>query len=217
MNDVAVVEASDLDESNEEGGEIPAAPLRWPDGRMDILPHSCSSQSVGSYEILRGHPDLHLGLNNLLPGILSGSASADLARLGTDVFYSRVSDGNEEILHYLRGVLGPVAQYWLDRIVSYTMPPSLPWAALILCAHYSLLPEVNPGESQRYEVNLFLEKPARDMAGLVIDFDQSLSKTDMIALVRMLEDDGCTWPRHVSMGDPKAVAAWEKRIDEWSG
>jgi hypothetical protein len=183
-----------------------------------MLPHSCSNEGVGPDEILKGHPVLHLGLDTLFVVILSGYDSADLARLSSDVFYSRVGDVTGEYLtHYLRGAFGPVARDWLDRIVSYMMPPSLPWPALILCAHYGLLPEVTSRESHSYEANLFLEKPVEDMTGVVIDFGQSLPATDMDALVRLLEGDGCTWPRHVSSGDPRAVAVWEKRIDEWGG
>jgi hypothetical protein len=155
--------------------------------------------------------------SSLLGGILSGYSSADLACLSSDVFYSRVDNGIDECLHYLRGAFGPVARYWLDQIVSYMMGPSLPWDALILCEHYSLLTEVTPGESPSYEVNLFLEKAVEDAAGLVIDFGQTLPKADVDVLVRMLEDDGCIWPRQVAQRDPKVVAAWEKRVNVWGG
>src|SRR6266446_920672 len=179
MSEVFTVEAVDLRESEDAGAVIPTAPVTWPDGRVDILPHT--DQDVGPQEILQGHPVLHLGFVNVLAGMTSGYDCADLARLSSDVFYSRAGDvlGGETSAHYLRGTFGPVTQHWFDRIVNYMMPPSLPWDTLILCTHYDLLTQVTPDEDSGYEVNLFLETPDENMWGMVIDFNHSLSETDL--------------------------------------
>jgi hypothetical protein len=216
MKDVLVADAVDLDfsESDVAYAEIPTAPVTWPDGRVDILPHTCTSQDVGPEEILRDHPALHLGFVNRSAGMTSGYDSADLVRLRPDVCYSRVGDvlWGEWSACYLRGPVRTVTQYWLDRIVNYMMPPSLPWAELILCTHYGLLAESILSEFDRYEVNLFLESPDEDMAGMVIDFNHSLPGIEMAILIRMLEDNGCTWPRHASTGDLEAATAWAERV-----
>lgn len=214
MSQVFVVEAIDLSEAETPNAEMLIAPVTWPDGRVDNLPHTCSDQDIEPVEILKRHPTLHLGFDNVLAGMTSGYDSADLARLSSDVFYSRVGDvtGGEVSAHYLRGAFGAVIRHWLDRIVNYMMPPTLPWDALILCAQYGLLTKVTPDEDHGYEVNRFLETLHEDMWGMVIDFDHSLPETDMHVFVKMFEDDGCIWPRRVSAGDPEATAAWQERV-----
>jgi hypothetical protein len=194
-------------------------PVTWPDGRMDILPHTCSDSEFGAREILENLPTLHLGYVNLMAGMTSGYDSEDLARLGSDVFYSRIGDvlGGECFTHYLRGEFGRVVQHWLAQIVVDVVPAQIPWDALVLCTYYSLLAEVPPdAQDGGYEANLFSLTPEEELVGVLIDFRHSLPQTDMEVLVQIFETAGCTWPRSVAEGDERATASWSERIRAWT-
>jgi hypothetical protein len=93
MNYAQAVEAVQLDDGEgvEVVGGILSAPVMWPDGRVNMLPDA-SAEGLGPAEIPRGRSVLHLGFENPLAGMTSGYDSADLARLSSDVFCSRVSD-----------------------------------------------------------------------------------------------------------------------------
>lgn len=221
MSEVFVIEAEDLDSGAEEtSNDVPTAPVTWPDGRVDILPHTCTDRDLGAREILENLPILHLGYVNLLAGMTSGYDSDDLARLGPDLFYSRVGDivGGECFMHYLRGSFSSVVQHWLTQIVAEVAPDDLPWDALVLCSYYGLLSKVPPNDQDGgYEANMFSLTTNEELVGVLIDVSHSLPETDMEVLVRTFEAGGCTWPRSVAQGDDEATAAWQERIRAWAG
>jgi hypothetical protein len=216
MSEVFVIEAADLDgEAAGSSEDVLSAAVTWPDGRTDMLPHSCADWDVDPDDIIKDRPFLHFGWSNVLAGMVGGYGSEDLGRLGPDVFYSRTGDvtgASESFTHYLRGEFGAVIQKWLADMVGYDTPTSFPWDALVLCSHYGLLADLPRNGS--YEVNFFYLTPDEDQWGLVIDFDHGLPETEISILVQMFEAAGCTWPRSVAEGDEKATAAWEKRIGD---
>jgi len=221
MSEVFVIEAADLDgEAAGSSEDVPTAAVTWPDGRTDMLPHSCADWGVYPNDIIKDRPFLHLGWLNVLAGMVGGYDSEDLARLGPDVFYSRtgeVTGAGDTFTHYLRGEFGAVIQKWLADMVSYDTPTSFPWDALVLCSHYGLLTNIAPsgkGYDVGYEVNLFYLTPDEDQWGFQIDFDHGLPDTEISILVQMFEAAGCTWPRSVAEGDEKATAPWEKLIGD---
>ena len=225
MREVFVIEASDLDGgAPETPDDVPTAPVTWPDGRVDILPHTCMDSDFGPDDIVKNRPTLHLGYVNILAGMTSGYDSEDLARLGPDLLYSRIGDvmGGECFTHYLRGEFGLVVQHWLTQIVADVVPASLPWDGLLSCTYYGLLSEVPPNANEGgyeggYEANLFSLSPIEELAGVLIDFGHSLQETDVEVIVQIFEAAGCTWPRSVAEGDKKATAAWQERIHTWTG
>jgi len=216
MSEVFVIAAADRDgEAVGSSEDVPTAAVTWPDGRTDMLPHSCADWDVYPNDIIKDRPFLHFGWSNVLAGMVGGYSSEDLARLGPDVFYSRTGDvtgAYESFTHYLRGEFGAVIQRWLADMVGDDTPASFPWDALVLCSHYGLLADLprNGG----YEVNFFDLTPDEDQWGYVIDFDHGLPETEISILVQMFEAAGCTWPRSVAEGDEKAIAAWERRIGD---
>jgi hypothetical protein len=220
MSEVFVIEASDLGGGAQEAtDDAPSAPVTWPDGRVDFLPHTYASCDFGAGAILENRPTLHLGYVNLLSGMTSGYDSEDLARLGPDLFYSRIGDvmSGECFTHYLRGEFSLVVQHWLNHIVASVVPAPLPWDGLVLCTYSGLLSEVPPHvDDGGYEANLFSLTPDEELVGMLIDFDHSLPETDIEVLVHILEAAGCTWPRSVAKGDEKATAAWRERICAWT-
>jgi len=215
MSEVFVIEAADLDgEAAGSSDDVPTAAATWPDGRIDMLPHTCADWEFYPDDIIKDRPFLHLGWLNVLAGMTGGYGSEDLARLGPDIFYSRTGDveGGDTFTHYLRGEFGAVAQKWLADIVSYDTPTSFPWDALVLCSHYGLLANIPPCPDGGYEVNLFYLTPQEDLWGFQIDFDHGLPETEIRILVQAFEAAGCTWPRSVAEGNEKATAAWRERI-----
>jgi hypothetical protein len=134
VEETFVVSAIDLDddEYGEANAEVPMADVAWPDGRVDMLPHTCTSVDIDAEEILGEHPLLHLGYQNLLAGMTSGYDSADMSRLSVDVFYSRIGDilGGEWVSYYLRGKFELLVQRWLDEILDSNSDSWTPWDSL---------------------------------------------------------------------------------------
>jgi hypothetical protein len=220
MSEVFVIEAADLDgEAVGSSEDVPTAAVTWPDGRIDMLPHSCADWDVYPDDIIKDRPFLHFGWLNVLAGMTGGYGSEDLACLGPHIFYSRIGDveGGDTYTHYLRGEFGAVAQKWLVDIVSDDTPTAFPWDALVLCSHYGLLANIPPEPDGGYEVNMFCMTPNIDLAGHQIDFDHDLPETEIMVLVQAFEAAGCTWPRSVAEGNEEATAAWEARVQgEWA-
>jgi hypothetical protein len=177
MEETFVVPAKDLDvdEYDEANTEVPMADVTWPDGRVDLLPHTCTSVDIDPEVILGEHPLLHLGFQNLLAGMISGYDSADMTRLRADVFYSRIREvaGGECASCYLRGEFGAVVRRWLEEILAEIFASWVPWDALILCTHYNLLEDIRTLARNCYEINLFRPAPDIDLVGMLIDFDHA--------------------------------------------
>jgi hypothetical protein len=221
MSEVFAIEASDIDQEVQEADDdMPSVHVTWPDGRADTLPRTDTDYNLRAGAIIENRPTLHLGYVNQLAGMTSGYDSEDLARLDSDIFYSRIGDvmGGECLTHYLRGEFSLVVQHWLTQIVADVIPASLPWDGLVLATYYGLLSEVMPNANEDgYEANLFSLTPDEELAGVLIDFGHSLPETDVEVLVQIFEAAGCTWPRSVTEGDEDATAAWQERIRTWNG
>jgi hypothetical protein len=214
-----VAEARDLDIDEEDLPDdgFPVEAVTWPDGRVDLLPHTCVNWDLGPTELLAGRHLMHIGCFNLNAGMVGGYPSADLGQLGGDVFYSRAGDIDEvPQAWHLRGTLREVIQYWIRGVESAYYVPPWPWAELILCSHYGLLQDVPACESDSYGVNLFADEPDEDMDGVMLDFEHDLAQEDMDWLVHTLEAGGCTWPGQVARKEPYASAAWEGRVRRWA-
>jgi hypothetical protein len=212
MIEVYKIEAQDL-ELDEDPGGVPLGEVEWPDGHRDRLPHLSIEWDADASALMEGKRLLHVGFYNPAGGMTSGYMSADLARLTSDVYFTRMGDIDEEQqCDYLRGTFSEALDSWAAGIDCF-LPP-VPWIDVFLCQRHGLLRGLPKYEDTGYGVSLFQE--AEELAPEVVDVDCKLREPERTTFFRWCESNGSPWPRRAAE-DPDSPAGrrWRERVDHW--